>query len=157
MKLFKKLRWVIIVIFMMVLLAGCQSEDVSYQYYSQEKLRNTLEQGSSIVILDIQVEEDFNAHHIEGAIATYAFPVNSDEDKTKLDGQVQTLEKSSDDIVIVCPLGRVGAERTYAYLLERGISAERLFILEEGQSGWNRNLEDLNTIEETEETDSEDT
>jgi len=141
---------------MAVLLNGCKASDdtsVDYQYYSQDQLKTTIENGSSVVILDVQVEEDFDAHHIDGAIATYAFPVKSDEDKAKIDAQFHLVEESDSDIVIVCPKGRVGAERTYIYLLEKGIAAERMFILEGGQDDW---TSEMNDTVDTEETNSED-
>jgi hypothetical protein len=39
-------------------------------------------------------------------------------------------------VVIVCPRGAGGARRTYNYLRDKGIAAERLLILEKGQEGW---------------------
>ena len=38
--------------------------------------------------------------------------------------------------MIVCPRGAGGAKRTYDHLLQQGIAAERLLILEKGQEGW---------------------
>ncbi|MCH4888354.1 rhodanese-like domain-containing protein [Acidaminobacter sp. JC074] len=153
----KKLSMVFMIV--LVIFIGCQPEDagLEYKYYSQDKLKDTLDQESPLVILDIQVEEEFNAHHIDGAIATYAFPVKSDQDKAKLEEQLDMLEATEDDIVIVCPMGRIGAERTYQYLIEKGISAERLFILEDGQAGWTSDIENAHKTDEIEETESDDT
>ncbi len=147
----------VLLILIGALLAGCQSTgtaDFDYKYYSQDQLHSTIENASPVVIFDVQVEADYNAHHIDGAVATYAFPVKSDADKAKIDAQFQVLEETDSDIVIICPMGRIGAERTYVYLLEKGIAPERLFILEGGQAGWTSNTEETNTPDN--QNDSED-
>ena len=157
----------LVLMVMVFCFTGCQMTDqasaktaVDYNYYSQSQLKSTIENQSPVVILDVQVEADFEAHHIEGAIATYAFPVKSDEDKAKIDAQIELLEGTDGDIVIVCPKGRVGAERTYEYLIEKGIDSERLFILEGGQAGWTTSIDttvhtdDTVNTDDTEATDS---
>jgi len=145
---------------MVIMIVGCQSDQTSieYKYYTQDQLKTSIENQEDILMLDIQVEDDFNEHHIEGAVATYAFPVKSDEDKAKIDTQLQLIEESDRDIVIICPKGLIGAERTYTYLLEKGVKVERLFILEEGQAGWKSDMKnEVNTDElNDEETESSD-
>lgn len=107
-----------------------------FKYYSAEKLKNAIEKKENIIILDIQVEDDFNKHHIKGALPTYAYPVKTDEEKSKLDSSLDKLNSSKDPIIIVCPGGAGGAERTYGYLKEKNIDENRLFILENGQKNW---------------------
>ncbi|WP_240842310.1 rhodanese-like domain-containing protein [Acidaminobacter sp. JC074] len=107
-----------------------------FRYYTADQLKENLENESPLVLLDIQVEEEFDAHHIKGALATYAYPVKSDEDKAKVDGALESIQATNSKVVIVCPRGGGGAERTYNYLLEKGIEEDRLFILENGQEGW---------------------
>ncbi len=87
-------------------------------------------------MLDIQVEEEFSQHHIDNAVATYAYPVKSDTDKQKLQAVVGQLQASKEPVTIICPRGGGGAKRTYDYLKEQGISESRLLILEGGQAEW---------------------
>ena len=108
----------------------------NYNYISATDLENRLTSNQPTNIIDIQVEEEFAQHHIKGASPTYAYPVKSDTDRAKLDASVQRLKTNDDPVVVVCPRGAGGATRTYDYLLQQGISAERLAILENGQSGW---------------------
>ncbi len=114
MKKTKHLKMLLVVLAVTVItLAGCQSgggTSADYKYYSQAQLKSALENDLPLVIFDVQVEADFSADHIEGAIATYAFPVKSDDDKAKIDAQLELLEETDSDIVIICPMGRVGAE-----------------------------------------------
>jgi len=112
-----------------------------YKYYTQDQVKHNIENQVPFVLLDIQVEDEFDLHHIKGATASYAYPIKSDDDKSKLDALLPTLEASNNRIVIVCPKGGGGAERTVNYLLEKGIDDNRLFILENGQAGWSH--EDL--------------
>lgn len=113
-----------------------EEAEVSYQYYTADETKAKIENKEDMYILDIQVEDEFNEHHIEGAVATYAYPVESDEDRAKLDTVLPDLEAGEEDILVVCPGGGGGATRTVDYLTEKGIAAERLFILEKGQGGW---------------------
>ena len=107
-----------------------------YNTLSPEELKNRIQAGTSQCILDIQVQEEFSEHHIQGAVPTYAYPVKTDEEKARLDAEVARLNGNTDPVIIVCPRGGGGARRTYEYLLEKGIAADRLFILEKGQAGW---------------------
>ena len=124
-----------------VVLTGCSSKEEKkegngFQYYTAEQVKESIEKKSDIILLDIQVEEEFNKHHIKGAVPTYAYPLKTDEEKKKLDKEIPNLEKSTAPIVIVCPGGAGGAERTYDYLKEKGIKEERIYILEKGQNAW---------------------
>jgi len=110
--------------------------DGKYNYISAADLEARLTASQPTNIVDIQVEEEFAQHHITGAIPTYAYPVKSDADRAKLDATVEQLKTNDDPVVVVCPRGAGGATRTYDYLLQQGISSERLVILEKGQEGW---------------------
>ncbi len=107
-----------------------------YNYVSADKVKSWIETGSPVNIVDIQEPEEFKAHHLPGAIATYSYPVKSDSDKAKLDNAVAECQKNPAPVVIVCPRGKGGAERCYDYLKEKGIAEDRLLILEDGQLGW---------------------
>lgn len=107
-----------------------------YNYISAERLEQLLRQQAPLAIVDIQVEQEFTAGHIKGAQPTYAFPVKTAQDQAKLDAVAASLGKSDTPVVIVCPRGAGGAERTFQYLAAKGIATERLQILEKGQSGW---------------------
>ncbi|MTI48760.1 rhodanese-like domain-containing protein [Sporosalibacterium faouarense] len=112
------------------------SQDVEFKYYSAEKVKESIENDEEFDLVDIQVQEEYDEHHIAGAIETNAYPVKEDTDKAKIDAIYSQLEGKENPIVIVCPRGAGGAERTYKYLLEKGINEDRLFILEDGQAGW---------------------
>lgn len=107
-----------------------------FKYYTADQLKQAIESKAPIQIVDIQVENEYKAHHIKGVIPTYAFPVKTDEDKAKLAKVLPQLQSSKDPIVIICPRGASGAKNTYQYLYDQGIDESRLFILEKGQAGW---------------------
>jgi len=110
--------------------------DNTYNYISAPELESRLKDQQTINIIDIQVENEFTQKHIKGAEPTYAYPVKKATDRVKLDAAVKRLKSNSDPVVIVCPRGAGGARRTFDYLLEQGITFERLLILEKGQQGW---------------------
>lgn len=96
-----------------------------------------LRQQTPLTIIDIQVEQEFAAGHIKGAQPTYAYPVKTEQDQAKLDAITATLNSTDSPVVIVCPRGAGGAERTFHYLATKGVATSRLLILEKGQAGWN--------------------
>ncbi|EJO5348543.1 rhodanese-like domain-containing protein [Clostridium botulinum] len=111
-------------------------EAKKYNYIKADELKSKIEKKEKMIIVDIQIKDEFSQHHIKGAIETNAFPVKTDEDKVKLDKIMDKLTASEDPITIVCPRGKGGAKNTYDYLKEKGIKEDRLLILEKGQSGW---------------------
>jgi len=116
--------------------AAAPAEEKTYQYYTADQTKSAIENNEDVILLDIQVEDEWAAHHIKGAIPTHAYPVKTDEEKAKLDAVVSKLE-GTQPIIVICPGGKGGATRTIDYLTEsKGIAAERLFILENGQGGW---------------------
>lgn len=107
-----------------------------YNYISQEDMKQRLEAGSELLIVDIQVQEEYAEHHLPGSLPTFAYPVKSAADRAKIDQAVQHYQKTEADIVIVCPRGKGGAKRCYDYLKSQNVPTEKLFILEKGMSGW---------------------
>ena len=107
-----------------------------YKYMAPKVLKGKIESGEPLTIVDIQVKEDFEKHHIKGVVPTYAYPVKSPEEQARLDAVYDQVSTGSDPVVIVCPRGGGGAKRTYDYLAGKGISTDRLRILEKGQAGW---------------------
>jgi rhodanese-related sulfurtransferase len=110
--------------------------DGKYNYINAADLEARLNTSQPTNLVDIQVEDEFTKHHIKGATPTYAYPVKSDADRSKLDTIVEQLKTNAAPVVVVCPRGAGGATRAYDYLLQQGISADRLLILENGQGGW---------------------
>jgi len=130
----------ILVLALALVVTGCTSNtntpaENTYNYYTAEQTKKAIENNEDIILLDIQVEEEWNAHHIKGAIPTHAYPVKTDEDKAKLDEVLPHLE-GEQPIIVICPSGAGGAQRTIDYLGTKGIDSDRLFILENGQGQW---------------------
>ena len=108
----------------------------SYQYLTPADVKQKIVDQAPMLLVDIQVEDEFASHHIVGALDTYAYPVKSDADRAKLNGVLQQALSNTDPVVIVCPRGAGGAKRAYDHLASQGVAGERLFILEKGQQGW---------------------
>lgn len=127
-------------------LAGCggarpqgavpPGEEKGYRYVSAAQLRNDLLARKPMHIVDIRVPEEFKEGHIPGSLATFAYPVKSEAEQAKLDAVLPVLRQDANPVIIVCPRGAGGAERTYQYLRQKGIAESRLYILEKGWEGW---------------------
>jgi len=111
-------------------------KDAAYNYYTAEDLKVALELQAPLTLVDIQVAEEFESHHIVSSIETNAFPVKTSEERALLDDVIKVVKESTSPVVIVCPRGGGGAQRTFAYMLESGIPSAQLYILENGQEGW---------------------
>lgn len=107
-----------------------------YNFVKTEEFKSWLESGKEVVIVDIQVPEEFASLHFEGSLETNAYPVKSDEERARLDQTLEKISATTAEVVIVCPRGGGGAKKTYDYLKRRGVAAARLFILEKGMQGW---------------------
>ncbi len=107
-----------------------------YRYMSAAEVKSNMEKHAALTLVDIQVENEFAEHHINSAVATYAYPVKSDEDKQKMAAVTNTLLGNNDLAVVVCPRGAGGAKRAYDHLLASGVAEERLYILTDGQAKW---------------------
>ncbi len=107
-----------------------------FNYMSAASLNQAVQNGADVAIVDIQVADEFGEHHIKGAMETCAYPVKSQVEKDKLNPSIEKLKNSNQNIVIICPRGKGGAERTFKYFEQQGIPSYRLFILTDGQAGW---------------------
>jgi len=129
-------KTIVMTVLLLVAFAATAVAATSYNYLDPADFKQWLESGKKVQIVDIQVPAEFQQQHFKGSIETNAYPVKSAEEKQRLDKVVPVLSASSDEIVVVCPRGGGGAKNTYDYLMEKGISAGRLYILEDGMKGW---------------------
>ena len=119
-----------------LLLAAVPAMASDYQYISAKEVKQKMDANEKMHILDIQVEDEYKEHHLPGAMGCMAYPVKSDEEKAKVQAYVDKLQQDEAPVVVVCPRGKGGAERTYDYLKTHGVDEQRLFILTGGQGGW---------------------
>jgi rhodanese-related sulfurtransferase len=103
-----------------------------YQYITADDLRQRLQAGDSMVIVDICPPEEFAAGHIAGSIETNAYPTETAEERARLERAMPAVSASAADVIIVCPGGGGGAKRTVDYYKSRGVDEKRLVILEKG-------------------------
>jgi rhodanese-related sulfurtransferase len=105
-------------------------------YVQPDTFKQWLESGKPVIIVDIQVPDEFEKHHFKKSIETNAYPAKTDEEKRKLDGVLSTINSSKKDVVIICPRGAGGAKNTYEYLKTKGVVESRMHILDKGIDGW---------------------
>lgn len=108
----------------------------NFNYVKAEDFKQWLDSGKAMVLVDIQVKEEFPLHHFKNSIETNAFPVETEEQRKMLDPAVTAAKAAGTDVVVVCPRGGGGAKRCYTYLKDQGIAEEKLFILEGGVEKW---------------------
>lgn len=108
-----------------------------YRYVEAAELKGWLEVGKPLLLVDIQVADEFAAHHLKDSLETNAYPVKGDSDQQRLESALAlTKVNNYEAVVVVCPRGKGGAKRAYDYLGKKGVSADKLFILIGGMGKW---------------------
>jgi len=124
-----------------LLLIGCGGkvkENAKYNYITADETAKLIrEDASKIVLVDIQEKPDFDEEHLKGALATYAYPVKTEDEKARLAALLPEI-KEGQKVIIVCPRGGGGADRAYDFYLSKGVKKDNLLTLKDGQYGWPR-------------------
>ncbi|MDD2499568.1 MAG: rhodanese-like domain-containing protein [Geobacter sp.] len=105
-------------------------------YIEPQELKELLDKKKPVILVDIQPAADFEKQHLPGSIETNAFPAKTDDEKARLDKALTIIKASKDPVVVVCPRGKSGAKNSYTYLESKGISEDRMQILEGGIHEW---------------------
>lgn len=105
-------------------------------YIEPQELKELLDKKKPVILVDIQPAADFEKQHLPGSIETNAFPAKSDEEKARLDKALTIIKTSKDPVVVICPRGKSGAKNSYSYLESKGVSEDRMTILEGGIYEW---------------------
>lgn len=112
-------------------------DEKKYNYIDAQATAELIRQNAKIVILDIQEKDDFDKEHLKGAVATYAYPVKTDAQKASIEAVLAKITPE-DKVIVVCPRGGGGAEKTYDFLMEKGLPKAQILTLKNGQKGWPR-------------------
>lgn len=136
-----KFKKIIILTFFLCLIISYKSFlnvsfSYGYKYTQPSEVVGFLKKGWPIIILDIQNKNQYEKHHIEQSMPTFAYPVNSGNGERQLWKASNRLKNSNSHIVIVGPFGEDGSERAYEYLNYIGIDKKRLYILQGGMQSW---------------------
>ncbi len=105
-------------------------------YIEPQELKELLDKKQPVILVDIQPAADFEKQHLPGSIETNAFPAAKAEEKARLDKALAVIKASTDKVVVICPRGKSGAKNSYNYLESKGVSEDRMTILEDGIAGW---------------------
>ena len=108
----------------------------NFNYVTADDFKQWLDSGKAMVLVDIQVKDEFSLHHFKNSIETNSFPVDTDEQRKMIDPAVAASKAAGTDVVVICPRGGGGAKKCYNYLKDQGIPETKLFILEGGIAKW---------------------
>ena len=117
-------------------LAAAAALASNYNFISPEKTKTWIETQAPVTIVDIQVKEEFVSHHLPGSIPTYAYPVKSKLEKSRLDDIVAMSIAKGNPVIVVCPRGGGGAKRCYDYMKSQSVPEDKLLILKGGIADW---------------------
>jgi rhodanese-related sulfurtransferase len=108
-----------------------------FNFVSAGELKGWLETAKPILLVDIQEQQGFAAHHLKGSLETNAYPVESEAQRTLLAPALELTQAGSfEAMVVVCPRGKGGAKRAYEFLRDQGVPEAKLFILTGGMDKW---------------------
>jgi rhodanese-related sulfurtransferase len=108
-----------------------------FNFVSAGELKAWLAAGKPMLLVDIQEQQDFAAHHLKGSLETNAYPVESEAERTLLAPALE-LNRTNEyaAVVVVCPRGKGGAKRANEFLRDQGVPEAKLFILSGGMDKW---------------------
>ncbi len=107
-----------------------------YQYMSAEDAYTYIRLNHAPLIIDVQPQEYYDSNgHLENAVNTAAYPVNTDALQQKLAATV-TAAMQAESVLLVDMAGKAGARNAYDYYLGAGVAPENLYILRNGMLGW---------------------
>ncbi len=112
---------------------------VAANYVEPEVLKQWLEGGRSVILVDLQPADAFRQRHIRGSIMTNAYSVKTIEQERMLDAILPGIMSSERAVVIIhAPgkMGRIGGGNAYDYFRSKGVDEKRLFILNGGIDNW---------------------
>lgn len=121
---------------LLVLFVGTNAFAGDYNYISAEKVKDNMMAGTEQIIVDIQVEDEYAQHHLQGSTPTYSYPVKTAGERAKIDAVIKRCKETEQPVVVVCPRGAGGAKRCYDYMASQDVDKDKLFILENGIAGW---------------------
>ena len=118
--------------------------NIDWQYMTADQLFSKLDAGEDVTILDIRTKmiQDtsygYSDGHIEGSLWVPSWPVDTIAKQNKLRTLqvIEALKGNDAPIILVCRSGASGAKRAISVLKGfEGISASRMYILEDGGAG----------------------
>ncbi len=148
-----KTRWTALALALLLILALCgcgggAAEDAEPQYRTAEELHQAMENGDNLLLLDVQPQDQYDQHHIAGVTATFAFPCDTPETQAILKDYVKDLKSFDGDVILICPMGKMGSGNAFDYFVSQGVDPAKLYILEGGQTGWPYEYEGTGPVEE---------
>lgn len=133
----KKVMALLPIVFMVAAIGSAWANSPGgYRYITAKDLKDRLDADSSMIIIDVCPAQQFAKRHIKGSIETNAYPVKTDAEKAKLKQLLPKIKSSTEDIIIVCPMGGNGAKNTVDYYKSVGVDEKRMLILERGIYNW---------------------
>ncbi len=117
-------------------LTACAGGSYDYQYYTAQELNDAMKSGASLLLLDVQPADQYELHHIPGAVFTDAFPGDTPESQAILKTYLKDVKQFDGDVVLICPMGKMGSVNAFDYFAAHGVDPHKLYILEGGQNGW---------------------
>ena len=109
---------------------------LEFNTIDSHELMQHLNAKKPLFLLDIQKKKSFLLHHFFNSLETNAYPVKNDKDTGKINKVLARLQDDTTPIIIIGPRGTRASQRAFAYLVEAGISPQRVSILEKGIRGW---------------------
>ena len=91
-------RLAIVVLAVLLLLLGCSGETKEYTQITQEEAKTMMEQETSLVILDVREESEYQEGHIPGAVL---LPVGEIDEESAKD----TIGDKDTTVLVYCRSG----------------------------------------------------
>jgi len=111
------------------------SDPTGVQFVNPQTAREWITRNEAIVV-DVQTYDGYMRMHFPNSVPTHAYPVRTQGQIQKVASIAPMLQKSKKPVILVCFGGITGAPNARKILVQAGVPAKRLFVLQGGSRGW---------------------
>ncbi|MCH4170753.1 MAG: rhodanese-like domain-containing protein [Lactobacillus sp.] len=114
------------------------NDNIAWQYTTPKAMKKILlnKDKQSYQVVDIQPTADYKKGHLPNSLSLHAYPVDTKQLENLVTKSAAKIKKGANPIYVVCPGGGSGAKRTVSILIDKGVKAKRLHIVQNGAKGW---------------------
>lgn len=109
---------------------------IEYQYITPDQYMKNVKDKTSMMVIDMRPEENYNAGFLSGSISTNSHPNATAEQWEALDALIEKINKTLDPVVLISMTGQKDAQNAVNHYASKGVDPRKFHILEGGGNAW---------------------
>lgn len=109
---------------------------IEYQYITPDQYMKNIKDKTSMMVIDMRPEENYNAGFLPGSIPTNSHPNATAQQWEALDALIEDINKTLDPVVLISMTGQKDAQNAINHWASKGVDNRKFHILEGGGNAW---------------------